>query len=304
MEKFKIFILLAFTIIVVSCSKNDDDSANSFFRKNGIKSKEYPVWSGVDNYKSSNVYTIISSFKINTDDYYIWFCDKELNIIGSTVINLPKQITEDQGYGNIVTCERDDYSQGIQFIDDVDDVELYLYEPVYNNLRKKFFYLLFYKERKIISHKINAEIDNDSKILKWYNNSLLLGSENYGYHHFICLSINGEIISINEFHKTSWNDIFGGSYIAIPLDYTKAISILKRETKVIEITSIDNENRINYSINSPFGSNENFIVNSASLLESRDSYYVIECQLTAYSGEKKTIKIKISSKENKAEIIS
>ena len=103
---------------------------------------------------------------------------------------------------------------------------------------------------------------------------------------------------------TIWEIVFDSSYIAIPLDYTKAIALSKTGDKDIYIYTIENDTDISYSVLSPFYPKEDYLINSASLIESKEAYYIIECQLTAYSGEKRTIRIKISPKEKTAEIVS
>ena len=90
----------------------------------------------------------------------------------------------------------------------------------------------------------------------------------------------------------------------ICLNYSKVI-ILDIIFSQIDIVLEDlKENyRQHYSFYSPFGKDEDCIINNAFLQETNDSYHLIELHMTAKSGEKKTVKIRIEPSKKSAFIV-
>lgn len=248
-----------------------------------------------------------SGFKNQTDDFYIWLCDTNDKIIGKTVINIPKTIIEDQGYGNIVTCGPVVVSFP-RYLSRVNNLEFYGLDLSYTNSKKYFSYLLLLNGEKLSAQKYSGRLDFDLHIIEWYNNSVLYRDESGDYN---ILSDNGNLISVFEssLSRPSYYLFYRGK--VIPLSYNSYIAVANeidnhgksQNIIAIELNSLDKNEYVSFSIQSPFNSSEDFIVNTASLLESTESYYLIECQFTAYSGEKKTVKIKIVPKENSAKIV-
>lgn len=302
-------MMLAF--VAVSCSKSDEESvkySDSFYEINGINPNDYS-WVDYSLDHSPNVNYIYSGFRNNTDELYVWFCDEDKKVISKTIINLPKQINEDQGYGNIVACEREDGFIGVKYIKDVDNFDFFIINPRYDKMKNNFSYLLIYNNKKLYSYKLEKGLDENSNILKWHKDSYLLGTGRHNY--FYCLTdIGGKISLLEDNEKTNFRLALSDISCAIPLNYTECIILQYSKINnkdlgfLVLVESIDKGEEIIFNIPSPFNSSENHIIDSASLLETKDNYYIVECHLTAYNGEKKTVKIKIDLNEKKAEIIN
>ena len=309
MKSFKFVLLLMLAIVAVSCSKDDDDSVDPFFKINGINAEEFSTsWGRVGDFNSPDIKHIYYGYSNKSNNVYYWFCDEKSQVICTSILNVPKQIIEDQGYGNLVTCEWYG-SYYVTFINSVDNIEFYCYTPSYENLKNKFSYLFVYKDRKIYTHKIENDVTTSFKILNWYNNSYLLGNmhEDYSF----CVTENGEKVTMfKDKGKARFRDVFDNDTYPIPLDYTKCIILFcskLTDTEMgfcINIESFDTGEILGFTAPSPFDPSEKFITNNASLIESTNEYYLIECQVTAYSGEKKTVRIRINLGNKKAELVS
>ena len=266
MMKFRTILFFILAIVAVSCSKSDDDSVDSFFKINGINADEFPEWAGwVNENNSSSVKYIYASFSNITDELYFWLCDEERKVICKSTINLPKQIVEDQGFGNLVTCERiNNYYVAIKFISAIDNIELYYFSPSYENMKNNFSYLIIYKDRKIYTHKLEKAVSYQFELLQWYNNSLLLGE--YSSDYCFCISRDGEKVTMIEDNgKARLRNIFEKDTYHIPLDYTKCIilSCSKLTEKemgfYIYLESFDKGERLSFTAPSPFDPSEKFI---------------------------------------------
>lgn len=317
MKKFKYLVVFILTAVIASCSKSDDerndvlyvDINEGFYYYNHINHEDFPddrqSQMGTDHL--SKVTRCYCGFKRNTEDFYIWLCDS-FNIVGKIIINIPMQITEDQGFGNIVTCDLIGTPQPF-FLCRVKNLELYYLNLSYNNSKNDYSYLLLLNGEKLSAQKYKGRIYRDKKdIIEWYNNSILYRDESGDYY---ILSDNGNLISVfdSSLVRPSYYLFTNGK--VIPLSYNSYITVANEVDRhgkyqnelIIEILSLDKDDYISFNFQSPFNTTEDFIVNTASLLESTDSYYLLECQLISYSGEKKTVKIKIVPKENSAKIV-
>ena len=309
MKKFSVIYLLMLATVAVSCSKSDDEIVASiykdFYSILQITPQDFPEirTGGLETDQLSKVTRYCDGYKNNTEDYYIWLCDANDKIIGKTVINIPKTIIEDQGYGNIVTCGPVGVSNP-EYLLRVNNLEFYSLELSYTNSKNNFSYLLLLNGEKLSAQKYLGRSYFDLHIIEWYNNSVLYCDESGDYY---ILSDNGNLISVidKSIGKNSLY-LFYNSKI-IPLNYYSYTAVANergsQDRIFIEVNSLDKNDYISFSIQSPFNTTEDFIVNTASLLESTDSYYLLECQLISYSGEKKTVKIKIVPKENSAKIV-
>ena len=314
MKKFSVIYLLMLAAVAVSCSKSDDEILASIYTDYysilQITPQDFPEIrsGGLETDQLSKVTRYCDGYKNNTEDFYIWLCDANDKIIGKTVINIPKTIIEDQGYGNIVTCGPVGVSNP-EYLLRVNNLEFYSLKLSYTNSKNNFSYLLLLNGEKLSAQKYKGRIYGDKKdIIEWYNNSVLYRDESGDYY---ILSDNGNLISVFESSLVRPSYYLFTNGKVIPLSYNSYITVANevdrhgkyQNTLIIEILSLDRDDYVSFNINSPFSTTEDFIVNAASLLESTESYYLIECQLTSYSGEKKTVKIKIVPKENSAKII-
>lgn len=315
MNKLQFKFVFVFVFLVISCNKSEDGvkeiyyDETEFFRVNGINQNDFQNFRGPYVYPQYESFRYCCGFKVNTDDYYIWFCDeKDVKIISQTIINIPKQIVEDQGFGDIVTCERGTGPWSLYFVDQVNDINLYCFTPNYDNLKNGFSYLLLFNGNKLYPLKLNMAINENWRAIEWYNKSILLGRDKKDF--FYCVSEKGELIAqIDDYQGSRWYAIFQEDCISIPTSYTEFVSLtcskLTNEEYgiMISIDSSEKKQHLYIMTSSPFDAKEVFKISTASLLEKKDDYFLIECQLVAYSGTKKTVKIKIIPSERSAMIV-
>lgn len=308
MKTIKILSIIIFSIILASCSKDDDE--DPFFRMNGINSSDFPIYDCTSNYLSTTAhnYLIYSGFKKGTDNYYIWICDKNYKILSNCIINIPRVIEENQGYGNIINCELASDTFFIWHIGESEGLEIYGFEVYYYNSKSSKAIFLFYNGKDLKPITTHTTLSGgDMEIKPWYNYSIL-AFRKYGGSNIFCFTNNGDLLFEWE-EESKFFRYLNSTSIIIPLDYTKYISIKDHNgtdsdgTKILDLYLILGKEDIckYYKFPSPFESNEDFIVNSSSLLESKDNCYILECEVTAYSGEKKRVKIEINP--NEGEII-
>lgn len=313
MKKIIFFVSLSFLILFSGCSKDNkelskpeqickdagDDPSQFDFESNAVGFTEQIVTKldDINRYPDDRIY-IFSAYRKGTEDLFFWICKyPDYSLITKGKLNIPHTITEDQGYGNVVNLQFDRiYFRYFGKLYDTSIIEIqsgYFEEKNYHGK------LIFINGGKYyISQK---EIRYPDPI-EWYNGSILSNSSSY---YVICLSQTGDVIK----DLKNWPGGVGTRFVEwmyhkdeflyLPIDYLYTFLINKSNPT---ISYIDIENGIEYrSVLDAIDNNVR--VDALKLISNENNIILLECYTTAYSGEKKTYKIKYSLVDNTFEVV-